>query len=29
MEIVEQVTGKSMTTEPYIRYLKKKYGELY
>lgn len=28
-EIVKRVTGKPMTAEPYIRYLKKKYGELY
>ncbi|VBB09510.1 peptidase m32 carboxypeptidase taq metallopeptidase [Lucifera butyrica] len=29
MEIVRRVTGKPMTIVPYIRYLKKKYGELY
>ncbi len=29
MELVQRVTGKPMTTDPYIRYLKKKYGGLY
>jgi carboxypeptidase Taq len=28
-ELVERVTGGRLTTEPYIRYLKGKYGELY
>lgn len=28
-EIVRRVTGQPMTIEPYIRYLKTKYGELY
>ena len=28
-EVVERATGKPMTIEPYVRYLKKKYGELY
>jgi carboxypeptidase Taq len=28
-EIVERVTGGPLTIEPYIRYLKTKYGELY
>jgi carboxypeptidase Taq len=28
-ELVERVTGQPLTIEPYIRYLKTKYGELY
>jgi carboxypeptidase Taq len=28
-EVVERATGKPMTIEPYVRYLKQKYGELY
>ncbi len=28
-EVVERATGQPMTIEPYVRYLKKKYGELY
>ncbi len=28
-EIVERATGKPLTTQPYLRYLKRKYGELY
>jgi carboxypeptidase Taq len=28
-EIVERATGSSLTIEPYIHYLKTKYGELY
>lgn len=28
-ELVERATGEAMTIEPYVRYLKKKYGELY
>jgi carboxypeptidase Taq len=28
-ELIERVTGSPMTIEPYIRYLKAKYGELY
>ncbi len=28
-ELMEKVTGKPLTTEPYIRYLKKKYGDIY
>ena len=28
-EIIERATGKSMTIEPYINYLRTKYGELY
>lgn len=28
-ELIERVTGKSMTIEPYMTYLKTKYGELY
>lgn len=28
-EIVQRVTGKPITIEPYVRYLKTKYGELY
>jgi carboxypeptidase Taq len=28
-ELVERATGKPMTIEPYIRYLRTKYGELY
>ncbi|MBA3016659.1 MAG: carboxypeptidase M32 [Proteobacteria bacterium] len=29
MELIQRVTGKSLTIEPYIRYLRTKYGELY
>ena len=28
-EIIERATGHSMTIEPYINYLRTKYGELY
>lgn len=28
-ELIERVTGKPLTIEPYLRYLRKKYGELY
>ena len=28
-EVVERATGQAMTTEPYFRYLKTKFGELY
>jgi carboxypeptidase Taq len=28
-ELVERATGKPLTIEPYVRYLKRKYGELY
>jgi carboxypeptidase Taq len=28
-EIVERATGKPLTIDPYVRYLKRKYGELY
>ena len=28
-EIIERATGKSMTIEPYMKYLRTKYGELY
>jgi carboxypeptidase Taq len=28
-ELVKRTTGQSMTIEPYVRYLRKKYGELY
>ena len=28
-EIVKRATGQDLTIEPYIRYLKTKYGELY
>ena len=28
-EIVKRVTGQELTIEPYIRYLREKYGELY
>jgi len=28
-EIVERATGKPLTIEPYVQYLKRKYGELY
>ncbi len=28
-ELIKRVTGKELTIEPYIRYLKNKYGELY
>lgn len=28
-ELVQRVTGKKISIEPYMRYLKKKYGELY
>jgi carboxypeptidase Taq len=28
-EIVERATGQPMTIQPYVRYLRKKYGELY
>jgi carboxypeptidase Taq len=28
-EVIQRVTGKPLTIEPYIRYLRRKYGELY
>jgi carboxypeptidase Taq len=28
-ELIKRVTGKELTIEPYIRYLKTKYGQLY
>ena len=28
-ELIERVTGGALTIEPYIRYLRTKYGELY
>ena len=28
-QLVEKVTGSKITSEPYVRYLKKKYGEIY
>ncbi len=28
-ELVEKATGRPLTTEPYIRYLKEKYGDIY
>ncbi len=28
-ELIQRVTGKELTIEPYIRYLRTKFGELY
>ena len=28
-ELIERITGKPLTIEPYIRYLRRKFGELY